>query len=92
MMLGNAFLICSDAQFKPYDPVLIDLGGVRCQKISINSYDWEEWEVLFDTYLALQKITVGVEKTSFLITALGVQPFKALISIYKPKKPIDCVL
>ncbi|CAF5119716.1 unnamed protein product, partial [Rotaria sp. Silwood1] len=55
-----------------------------------NSYDWEEWEVLFDTYLEVQGITEDSKKRNLLITALGVQPFKTLISICKRKKPTGC--
>jgi hypothetical protein len=54
------------------------------------AYDWEEWEILFDTYLAVEGISDDIKKRNLLITALGVQPFKTLISICKPKKPTEC--
>jgi len=55
-----------------------------------NSYDWDEWEVLFNTYLEVESIKDNAKKKNLLITYLGVQPFKTLIAICKPKKPTEC--
>ncbi|CAF5155510.1 unnamed protein product, partial [Rotaria sp. Silwood1] len=54
------------------------------------SYDWDDLEVLFDTYIAVEGVTDDNKKRNLLITALGVQPFKTLISVCKPKKPTEC--
>ncbi|CAF2018933.1 unnamed protein product [Rotaria magnacalcarata] len=48
-----------------------------------------DWEILFDTYIDVECITDDKKKRNLLITALGVQPFKTLISVCKPKKPTE---
>ncbi|CAF4324234.1 unnamed protein product [Rotaria magnacalcarata] len=55
-----------------------------------SSYDWDDWELLCDTYIDIEGITDDTKKRNLLITALSVQPFKTLISICKPKKPNEC--
>ncbi|CAF4430287.1 unnamed protein product, partial [Rotaria magnacalcarata] len=62
----------------------------RLHEFDPNSYDWDEWEVLFDTYLEVEAINEDSKKRNLLITLLGVQPFKTLLSICKPKKPTEC--
>ena len=62
----------------------------RLREFDPNSYDWEEWEILFDTCLEVESIKDDINRRNLLITALGVQPFKTLISICKPKKPTEC--
>lgn len=51
-----------------------------------DAYDWEELAVLFDTYLEIEVVKEDWEKRKLLITALGVQPFKTLMLISKPRK------
>jgi hypothetical protein len=53
-------------------------------------YDWEQREVFFDSYLEVEGVNENSKKRNFLITALGVQPFKTLMAIFKPKKPTEC--
>ncbi|CAM4744731.1 unnamed protein product, partial [Rotaria magnacalcarata] len=62
----------------------------RLHEFDPTSYDWDDWEILFDTYLAVKCVTDDIKKRNLLITALGVQPFKTLISVCKPKKPTEC--
>ena len=64
--------------------------GDHLHKFDPNLFDWEEWEVLFDTHLAVEGVTEDVKKRNLLITLLEVQPFKTSISICKPKKPNEC--
>ena len=59
----------------------------RIHEFDPTLYDWEAWEVLFDTYINVEGVTDDSRKRNLLITALGVQPFNTLISICKPKKP-----
>lgn len=54
-----------------------------------HAFDWEEWEILFDTYLVVEGIRDDSEKRNVLITASGFKPFKTLVSICKPKKPTE---
>jgi transposase InsO family protein len=61
----------------------------RLHEFDPTTFDWEEWEVLFDTYLEVENISDDIKKRNLLITGLGVQPFKTLISICKPKKPTE---
>ena len=42
-----------------------------------------------DTYIAVEDVSDDVKKLNLLITLLGVQPFKTLISVCKPKKPTE---
>ena len=63
--------------------------GCRLREFDPSSYDWDEWEILLDTYLTVEGITDGDKKRNTLITALGVQPFKTLIAICKPNKPAE---
>lgn len=63
--------------------------GCRLREFDPSSYEWDEWEILFDTYLTVEGITDDVKKRNLLITALGVQPFKTLISVCKPRKPTE---
>ena len=62
----------------------------RLHEFDPSSYDWDDWEILFDTYTDVEGITDDTKKRNLLITALSVQPFKTLISICKPKKPNEC--
>ena len=62
----------------------------RLHEFDPSSYDWNDWEVLFDTYIAVEGITDDLKKRNLLITALAVQPFKTLLSLCKPKKPTEC--
>ncbi|CAF4937693.1 unnamed protein product, partial [Rotaria magnacalcarata] len=62
----------------------------RLHEFDPTSYDWDDWEILFDTYLAVKCVTDDIKKRNLLITALGVQPFKTLISVCKPNKPTEC--
>ncbi|CAF1381702.1 unnamed protein product, partial [Rotaria sp. Silwood1] len=62
----------------------------RLHEFDPTSYDWNDWEVLFDTYIDVEGITDDNKKRNLLITALDVQPFKTLISVCKPKKPTEC--
>ena len=64
--------------------------GYRLREFDPSSYDWEEWEILLDTFFTVEDITDGEKKRNLLITALGVKPFKTLIALCKPKKPSDC--
>lgn len=57
----------------------------RLHEFDPTSYDWDDWEILFDTYISVEGVTNDTKKRNLLITALGVQPFKTLISICKPK-------
>lgn len=61
----------------------------RVHEFDPSSYDWDDWEVLFHTYLEVEDVTDDIKKRNLLITALAVQPFKTLISVCKPKKPTD---
>jgi hypothetical protein len=63
--------------------------GCRLREFDPSSYDWDEWEILLDTYLTVEGVTDGERKRNILITALGVQPFKTLISVCKPRKPLE---
>ncbi|CAF1282102.1 unnamed protein product [Rotaria sp. Silwood1] len=62
----------------------------RLHEFDPTSYDWDDLEVLFDTYIAVEGVTDDNKKRNLLITALCVQPFKTLISVCKPKKPTEC--
>lgn len=62
----------------------------RLREFDPTSYEWEEWEILLDTYLTVEGVVENEKKRNLLITALGVQPFKTLISVCKPKKPTEC--
>ena len=55
-----------------------------------DSCNWEDWEILFDTYLEVEGISNEIKKRNLLISSLGVQAFKALISICEPHKLIQC--
>ncbi|CAF3948225.1 unnamed protein product [Rotaria sp. Silwood2] len=59
----------------------------RIHEFDPTVYDWDDWEVLFDTYINVEGVTDDTKKRNLLITALGVQPFKTLMSICKPNKP-----
>ncbi|CAF4637437.1 unnamed protein product [Rotaria sp. Silwood2] len=61
----------------------------RLHEFDPTSYDWEEWEIRFDTFLEVESIEDDTKKRNLLINALGVQPFKTLISICKPNKPTE---
>ena len=61
----------------------------RLHEFDPTSYDWDDWEILFNTYVDVEGITDDNKKRNLLITALDVQPFKTLISVCKPKKPTD---
>ena len=61
----------------------------RLHEFNPSSYDWDDWEILFDTFIAVEAVTDDIKKRNLLITALGVQPFKTLIAVCKPKKPTD---
>ncbi|CAF1110241.1 unnamed protein product [Adineta ricciae] len=61
----------------------------QLHKFDPTLFDWEEWEVLFDTHLAVEGVTDDIKKRNLLITSLDVQSFKTLISICKPKKPTE---
>jgi predicted aspartyl protease len=63
--------------------------STRLHEFDPNDYDWDDWEVLFDTHLAVVEIKDENKKRNLLITHLGVQAFKTLIVLCKPKKPID---
>ncbi|CAF1004325.1 unnamed protein product [Adineta steineri] len=45
------------------------------RKFDPSSYEWDEWKILFDTYLSMEGVTDDVKKLYLLILALGVQPF-----------------
>ncbi|CAF3495196.1 unnamed protein product [Rotaria socialis] len=62
----------------------------RPHEFDPTSCDWDDWEILFDTFIDVEGITDDNKKRNLLITALGVQPFKTLISVCKPKKPNEC--
>lgn len=62
----------------------------RVHEFDPTQYDWEDWEVLFETYINVEGVTNDIKKRNLLITALAVQPFKTLISICKPGKPNEC--
>ncbi|CAF1273051.1 unnamed protein product [Adineta steineri] len=47
----------------------------RIRKFDPSSYEWDEWKILFDTYLSMEGVTDDVRKLYLLILALGVQPF-----------------
>lgn len=59
----------------------------RVHEFDPTQYDWDDWEVLFETYINVEGVTDDTKKRNLLITALAVQPFKTLISVCKPKKP-----
>ena len=61
----------------------------RVHEFDPTSYDWDDWEVLFNTYIDVEGVTDDTKKRNLLITALAVQPFKTLISVCKPRKPTD---
>ncbi|CAF5167476.1 unnamed protein product, partial [Rotaria magnacalcarata] len=48
----------------------------RLHEFDPSSYDWDDWEILFDTYIDVEGITDDTKKRNLLITALSVQPFK----------------
>ena len=58
-------------------------------KFDPNVFDWEEWEILFNTHLAVKDVKDEIVKRNLLITSLDVLSFKTLISICKPKSPTD---
>ena len=62
----------------------------RLREFDPNAFDWDEWEILFETHLAVENVQDEERKRNLLITSLGVQPFKTLIAICKPKKPTEC--
>jgi hypothetical protein len=62
----------------------------RLHKFDPNLFDWDEWEILFDTHLAVKGVKDDIMIRNLLITSLDVQPFKTLISICKPNKPTEC--
>ncbi|CAF4548507.1 unnamed protein product, partial [Rotaria sp. Silwood2] len=62
----------------------------RLHEFDPTTYDWDDWEILFDTYINVEDVTDDTKKRNLLITALAVQPFKTLISLCKPKKPTEC--
>lgn len=62
----------------------------RLHEFDPKSYDWEEWEILYDTYLQVEGVSDDSHKRNLLITSLAVEPFKTLLSICKPKKPNEC--
>lgn len=62
----------------------------RLHEFDPASYDWDDWEVLFDTYIAVENVIDDSRNWNLLITALAVQPFKTLISLFRPKKPTEC--
>ena len=62
----------------------------RLHEFDPKSYDREEWEILFDTYLQVGGVADDSHKRNLLITPLAVEPFKTLLSICKPKKPNEC--
>ena len=64
--------------------------GCRLREFDPSNYDWDEWEMLFETFLRVEGVVDNDKKKDLLITALGVQPFKTLISVCKPKRPTDC--
>ncbi|CAF0930179.1 unnamed protein product [Adineta ricciae] len=59
----------------------------QLHKFDPTLFDWNEWEILFDTYLAVEGVSDDSKKRNLLITSLDVQPFKTLVSICKPSKP-----
>ena len=61
----------------------------RLHEFDPTSYGWDDWEILFNTYVDVEGITDDKKKRNFLITSLDVQPFKTLIFVCKPKKPTD---
>ena len=61
----------------------------RLHEFDPSLYDWEDWEILFGTFVDVESISDANKKRNTLITALGVQPFKTLISLCKPKKPTE---
>jgi len=58
-------------------------------KFDSNIFDCDEWEVLFNTHLAVKGVIDETKKRNLLITSLDVQPFKTLISICKPNSPTE---
>jgi hypothetical protein len=54
-----------------------------------NQYDWEDWQILLDTYISVEGIFEDNQKRNILIASLGVVAFKTLIALCKPKKPTD---
>ncbi|CAF1144371.1 unnamed protein product [Didymodactylos carnosus] len=62
----------------------------RLHEFDPTSYSWDDWEILFDTYVDVEYVTDDNKKRNLLITALSVQPFKTLISVCKPKIPAEC--
>ena len=62
----------------------------RVREFDPNVFDWEEWEILFETFLAVENVENESQKRNLLITSLGVQAFKTVISICKPQKPTEC--
>ena len=68
--------------------------GVRSRSFRIhefdpNHYDWEDWQILLDTYISVEGIIEDIQKRNILIASLGVVPFKSLIALCKPKRPTD---
>ena len=61
--------------------------GYRIHEFDPISYDWDDWKILLDTYIDVEGISDDIKKRNLLITSLGVQPFKTLISVCKPKRP-----
>ena len=50
----------------------------RVHEFDPTSYDWDDWEVLFNTYIDVEGVTDDTKKRNLLITALAVQPLKTL--------------
>ncbi|CAF1460993.1 unnamed protein product [Adineta ricciae] len=63
--------------------------GSRLREFDPSAYDWDEWEILLDTFFKVEGIRNEEKKRDLLITALGVKPFKTLIALCKPAKPAD---
>ena len=71
------------------DPVIQRRSNNRLREFDPLSFDWEEWEILLDTFFTVEEITDDNKKRNLLVTALGVKPFKTLIALCKPKKPAE---
>jgi hypothetical protein len=61
----------------------------RIHEFDPNQYDWEDWQILLDTYISVEGIIEDNQKRNILIASLGVVPFKSLIALCKPRKPTD---
>lgn len=59
----------------------------RLHKFDPIVFEWDEWIILFDAYLAVENISHETEKQYLLMSSLSEKPLRTLNHICKPSKP-----